>query len=77
MRETYDYVIVGGGTAGCVLAARLTEDPAVRVLMLEAGGSDWNPVFRIPLMTGTLLRNRYANWLFETDPAGCSGRAVR
>ncbi len=77
MRETYDYVIVGGGTAGCVLAARLTEDPAVRVLMLEAGGSDWNPVFRIPLMTGTLLRNRYANWLFETEPVpGMEGRRL-
>ena len=77
MDQTYDYVIVGGGTAGCVLAARLTEDPDVRVLVLEAGGGDRNPVFRIPLMTGTLLRNRYANWLFETEPVpGMDGRRL-
>ncbi|MBL8700307.1 MAG: choline dehydrogenase [Alphaproteobacteria bacterium] len=64
----FDYVIVGGGTAGCVLAARLGEDPSLRIAVLEAGGRDWNPVFRIPLMTGVLLRNRYANWFYHTEP---------
>ncbi len=68
MNESYDYVISGAGTAGCVLAARLSEDPRIRVLLLEAGGSDWNPIFRIPMLTGTLLRNRYANWFYHTEP---------
>jgi choline dehydrogenase len=68
MADSFDYVIVGGGTAGCVLAARLSEDPDVSVLVLEAGGGDRNPIFRIPLMTGVLLRNRYANWSYESEP---------
>jgi len=75
--EDFDYVIVGGGTAGCVLAGRLTEDARMRVLVLEAGGSDWNPIFRIPLMTGTLLRNRYANWFYHSEPeAELEGRRL-
>ncbi|MFV0493109.1 MAG: GMC family oxidoreductase [Pseudorhodobacter sp.] len=64
----YDYVIVGAGSAGCVLAARLTEDPDCKVLLIEAGGRDWNPLIRIPLMTGILLRNRHANWFYQTEP---------
>jgi choline dehydrogenase-like flavoprotein len=47
--KTYDYVIVGGGSAGCVLAARLTEDPGTRVLLLEAGGRDTNPYIHMPV----------------------------
>jgi choline dehydrogenase-like flavoprotein len=43
-----DYVIVGAGSAGCVLANRLTEDPATRVILIEAGGRDWNPLIHIP-----------------------------
>ena len=43
-----DYVIVGAGSAGCVLANRLTEDPGTRVILLEAGGRDWNPYIHIP-----------------------------
>jgi len=64
----FDFIIVGAGSAGCVLANRLSEDPSNRVLLLEAGGRDWNPLFRVPLMTGVLLRNRYANWFYETEP---------
>ncbi|MFM8989682.1 MAG: GMC family oxidoreductase [Alphaproteobacteria bacterium] len=77
MDRGYDYVIVGGGTAGCVLAARLSADPGARVLVLEAGGGDRHPVFRIPMMTGTLLRNRYANWFYQTEPVpGMEGRRL-
>jgi choline dehydrogenase len=68
VRETADYIIVGAGSAGCVLANRLSADPGRRVLLLEAGGSDWNPLLRVPLMTGILLRGRYANWSFRTEP---------
>lgn len=64
----YDFIIVGAGSAGCVLAHRLSADPGNRVLLLEAGGSDWNPLLRVPLMTGVLLRNRHANWFYRTQP---------
>jgi choline dehydrogenase len=66
--ESADVLIVGAGAAGCVLAARLSEDPRRRVTLLEAGGGDGNPLFRVPLMTGILLRSRYANWFYHTEP---------
>ncbi len=75
MAPRSDVVVVGAGSAGCVLAARLSEDGRRRVTLLEAGGRDRNPLFRVPLMTGVLLRSRYANWFYHTEPEpGLRGR---
>ena len=72
-----DVLVVGAGSAGSVLAARLSEDSSRQVLLLEAGGRDRNPLFRVPLMTGVLLRSRYANWFYHTEPeAQLGGRSI-
>ncbi len=63
-----DYIVVGAGSAGCVVAARLTEDPAVRVLLLEAGGADTNPWIHIPLGYGKTMTDKRVNWMYETEP---------
>ena len=68
MARSYDFIIVGAGSAGCVLANRLSAEPANRVLLIEAGPRDWNPVFRVPIMAGRLFAGRYCNWSFETEP---------
>ena len=72
-----DYVIVGAGSAGCVLANRLTEDPSVRVMLIEAGGRDWNPLIHIPVGFMKLLDHKQLTWGFkaEADP-GTAGRAI-
>ncbi|MGH7056534.1 MAG: GMC family oxidoreductase [Acetobacteraceae bacterium] len=64
---SYDYVIVGAGSAGCVLANRLTEDPSANVLLLEAGSRDWNPFIHIPGGLAKLFGPR-VNWRFFTLP---------
>jgi len=64
----YDYIIVGAGSAGCVLANRLTEDPAVSVLLLEAGGRDWHPLIHMPAGLARLVSNRQINWSYYTEP---------
>jgi choline dehydrogenase-like flavoprotein len=71
-----DYVIVGAGSAGCVLANRLSEDPGVRVLLLEAGGSDRNLNVRIPAAFPKQFHTRL-DWDYATEPEpGCHGRSL-
>jgi choline dehydrogenase len=70
----YDYVIVGAGSAGCVLANRLSADPATRVLLLEAGPSDWNPLIHMPAGIARLATNRTLNWNYRTEPEPALGQ---
>jgi len=72
-----DYVIVGAGSAGCVLANRLSEDPGTRVILLEAGGKDTNPYIHIPAGFMKLLDHPTLTWGFKADKAsGLNGREI-
>ncbi|MCC6532836.1 MAG: choline dehydrogenase [Burkholderiales bacterium] len=74
----YDYIIIGAGSAGCVLANRLTESGQHRVLLLEAGGRDSNHWIHIPLGFGRTMFDRSVNWMFETEPeARMNGRTIK
>src|SRR6266699_1533798 len=64
---THDYVIVGAGSAGCVLANRLSEDPSVRVLLLEAGGKDRSPNIKIPAAFAKQFHTKL-DWDYTTGP---------
>ena len=69
MMPGYDYIIIGGGSAGCTLAARLSEDPAVSVCLLEAGGANTGMLVKMPAGVGSLLKSRNKhNWGFWTEP---------
>ncbi len=72
-----DYIIVGAGSAGCVLASRLSERPDVSVLLIEAGGRDINPLIHIPAGYIKTMVNPSINWMFKTDPVpGTSNRKI-
>ena len=75
--ETYDYVIVGAGSAGCTLANRMSADGTNRVLVLEAGGWDRDPLIHIPLGWGKILQQRLHDWMYFCEPEdSVNGRRV-
>jgi 4-pyridoxate dehydrogenase len=75
--EEFDYVIIGGGSAGCVLASRLSEDHDTRVLLLEAGGRDWHPFIHIPLGVGQIRQAEMFDWGYSSEPQpNLAGRRI-
>jgi choline dehydrogenase len=77
MTEEFDYIVVGAGSAGCVLAARLSEDPATRVLLLEAGPPDRSPWIHLPIGYGKTMWSPEVNWCYHTDPdPNMNGRRI-
>ncbi|MGI9476092.1 MAG: GMC family oxidoreductase [Hyphomicrobiaceae bacterium] len=76
MNEQYDYIIVGGGSAGCILANRLTETGKHSVCLLEAGPPDWNPYIHIPAGFIKTLVNPKLNWLYQAEPSNGTGGRV-
>jgi choline dehydrogenase len=76
-QTSFDFIVVGGGTAGCALAARLAEDPGVSVCLLEAGGMDSHPFIAIPAAVMAAVGRPQLNWGFETTPqAALNGRRI-
>ena len=73
----FDYIVVGAGTAGCIMANRLSADPKNRVLILEAGGNDNWIWFHIPVGYLFAIGNPRSDWMFKTEPEpGLNGRAL-
>ena len=70
MSDRYDFVIVGGGSAGCAMANRLSADPSNRVLVLEAGRRDWkvDVVIHMPAALSMGIGNRFYDWMYESEP---------
>ncbi len=65
---SYDYIIIGAGSAGCALASRLSREASRRVLLLEAGGPDRHPMIHVPLGFAFLMKDRSVNWCYQTEP---------
>ena len=77
MRRRFDYVIAGGGSAGCTLAARLAENPNITVALLEAGGAGTHPFISMPAGNGFLFGNPKFDWMLESEPQpGLHGRRI-
>ncbi len=75
--ESFDYIVTGAGSAGCAVAARLSESGRYRVLLLEAGGKDSSPWIRIPMGFSQLYANPRVNWMYESEPeAQLGGRRL-
>jgi choline dehydrogenase len=77
MSERADYIVVGAGSAGCVVASRLSEDPMVNVVLLEAGPKDRHPMIHVPAGIRTLLEHPVINWNYSSEPEeGSGGRRI-
>lgn len=78
MSDKFDYVIIGAGSAGCVLANRLSADGTTTVALLEAGNSDWNPWIHVPVGYFKTIHNPKTDWCYVTEPdPGLNGRALK
>ncbi|MFK8032779.1 MAG: GMC family oxidoreductase [Hyphomicrobiales bacterium] len=72
-----DYIVIGAGSAGCVVANRLSADPTVKVILLEAGGRDWNPWIHVPVGYFKTMHNPSVDWCYSTEPdPGINGRKL-
>ena len=75
--RSFDTIVVGAGSAGCVLANRLSADPERSVLLVEAGSKDRNPLFRLPMLMGKLFHSGIYNWRYHTEPVpSLDGRSL-